>query len=50
MNAKLTVGVRGNMVVVFFPDGSQLSKRIPKGMTDEQAIKKTVELLLGGKN
>jgi hypothetical protein len=50
MNAKLTVRVRGNMIVVFFPDGSFMYKHIPRGMTGEQAIKKTIELLLGSKN
>ena len=47
---KLTVVVRGNMVVVFFPDGSHMYKQIPKGMTGQQAIMKTIELLLGSTN
>jgi hypothetical protein len=42
---KVTVGVRGSRVVVFFPDGTQLSKPIPEGMTDEQAIDETLKLL-----
>jgi hypothetical protein len=42
---KLRIGVRGSMLVVFFPDGTQLSKRIPEGMTAEQAIGDTLKLL-----
>jgi hypothetical protein len=32
-------------VVLFFPDGTQLSKPIPEGMTGEQAIQDTLKLL-----
>ena len=42
---KLTVGVRGSRVVVFFPDGTRLSKPIPEGMTGKQAIHETLKLL-----
>jgi hypothetical protein len=42
---KVTVGVRGSRVVVFFPDGTQLSKPIPGDMTGEQAIQETLKLL-----
>jgi hypothetical protein len=42
---KVTVGVRGSRVVVFFPDGTQISKPIPEGMTAEQAIHETLKLL-----
>ena len=49
MRAKVRVGVRGSMVVVFMPDGTQLSKPIPEGMTGEQAIHETLKLLgMGG--
>jgi len=42
---KVTVGVRGSRVVVLFPDGTQISKPIPEGMTGEQAIHETLTLL-----
>ncbi len=42
---KVRVGVRGSKVVVFMPDGTQLSKPIPEGMTREQAIHETSKLL-----
>jgi hypothetical protein len=43
------VGVRGSMVVVLFPDGTQFSKPIPEGMTGEQATHETLRLLgVGG--
>jgi hypothetical protein len=45
VRGKVTVGVRGSRVVVFFPDGTQLSKPIPEGMTGEQAIQDTLKLL-----
>ena len=45
MKDKVTVGVRGSRVVVFFPDGTQISKPIPEGMTAEQAIHETLKLL-----
>ena len=45
MKGKLTVGVRGSRVVVFFPDGTQFSKPIPEGMTGEQAIHETLKVL-----
>jgi hypothetical protein len=32
VRAKVRVGVRGSMVVVFMPDGTQLSKPIPEVM------------------
>lgn len=45
MKGKVRVGVRGSRVVVFFPDGTQLSKPIPEGMTGSQAIYETLKLL-----
>jgi hypothetical protein len=42
---KVTVGVRGSRVIVFFPDGAQLSKPIPEGMTGEQVSYETLKLL-----
>ena len=45
MRGKVRVGVRGSRVVLFFPDGTQLSKPIPEGMTAEQAIHETLKLL-----
>ena len=42
---KVTVGVRNSKVVVFFPDGTQISKPIPEGLTAEQAIHETLKLL-----
>jgi hypothetical protein len=45
VRGKVRVGVRGSRVVVFFPDGTQLSKPIPEGMTAEQAIHETLKLL-----
>jgi hypothetical protein len=45
VRGKVRVGVRGSRVVVFFPDGVQLSKPIPEGMTAEQAIHETLKLL-----
>ena len=45
MRGKVRVGVRGSRVVVFFPDGTQLSKPIPEDMTAEQAIHETLKLL-----
>jgi hypothetical protein len=45
VRGKLTVGVRGNLVIVFFPDGSTFSKPIPKGMTEEEAIQEVVKFL-----
>jgi hypothetical protein len=42
---KVRVGVRGSRVVVFFPDGTQLSKPIPEGLTGEEAILETLKLL-----
>ena len=45
MKGKVRVGVRGRRVVVFFPDGTQLSKPIPEGMPAEQAIHETLKLL-----
>jgi len=45
VRGKVTVGVRGSRVVVFFPDGTQLSKPIPEGLTAEHAIYETLKLL-----
>jgi hypothetical protein len=45
VRGKVRVGVRGSRVVVFFPDGTQLSKPILEGMTAEQAIQETLKLL-----
>jgi hypothetical protein len=45
VRGKVRVGIRGSMVVVFFPDGTQFSKPIPEGMTGEQAIHETLKLL-----
>ena len=45
MRGKIRVSVRGSMVVVFMPDGTQLSKPIPEGTTAEQAIHETLKLL-----
>ena len=45
MKDKVRVGVRGSRVVVFFPDGTQLSKPIPERLTAEQAIHETLKLL-----
>jgi hypothetical protein len=47
LKKKLTIGVRSNLVVVFMPDGTYLSKPIANGMTDEEAINLTLELLAG---
>jgi hypothetical protein len=45
VRGKVTVGMRGNRVVVFFPNRIQFSKPIPEGMTGEQAIYETLNLL-----
>ena len=45
MRGKVSVGIRVSMVVVFFPDGTQISKPISEGMTGEQAIHETLKLL-----
>jgi hypothetical protein len=44
VKGKVTVGIRGSKVVVFFPDGTQLPKPIPEGLTVEQAIHETLKL------